>query len=112
MSDEFKVYVIEPDGDAPASGSPDPSGQFTGHSLSMPRLWRRNKEIPADALQSSWANTNVVIMNMIEDAQKKESDTGMKLTEIEVTLAVSGEGTVGFVSGKAEAGIVLKFARG
>lgn len=36
---------------------------------------------------------------------------GYQLGEFEVSLAVTGEGTVGFVTATAEAGVVLKFKR-
>lgn len=111
MSDEFKLYVIDPEIDEPLhKGAPPSDDQFTGHNLK--KLFRRNKEIDPNILQKSWQNTNQVVINMIKDAETKETDTKMRLHEIEVTLSVSGEGTVGFVSGKAEAGIVLKFTRG
>ncbi|MCA1336885.1 hypothetical protein [Pseudooceanicola marinus] len=111
MSDEFKLYVIVSEADEPLNQrSPAADGQFTGHSLK--KLFRQNKEIDPNLLQQSWQNTNQVVINMIKDAEDKEADTKMRLNEIEVTLSVSGEGTVGFVSGKAEAGIVLKFTRG
>ncbi len=109
MSDDFKLYVSDAETDQPvASGGPMSGGQFQPHML---KLFRRNKEIDPKTLQQSWENTNTVVINMIKDAEEKEKDTTMRLNEIEVTLTVSGEGTVGFVSGKAEAGIVLKFSR-
>ncbi len=110
MSDEFKLYVLDPETDQPVgAGVPASGSQFQPHML---RRFRRNKEIDPVALQQSWQNTNTVVINMIKDAEAREADTKMRLNEIEVTLSISGEGTVGFVSGKAEAGIVLKFSRG
>ena len=80
--------------------------------LGLPKIFKRDKEIPSDKLIASWQNTNKVIIMMINDAKQKEESTGIKLDQIEVTLSVSGEGNIGFVSGKAEAGIILTFKRG
>jgi|SRR5487761_1152432 hypothetical protein len=107
----FTLHVIET---SLASGVPD-SGGVPGEKLelqsALSSLFRRDKDVSSEKILTSWRDTNKALMIMIEDTQKDEQNKGMRLDELEVSLSVSGEGNVGFVSAKAEAGIVLKFKR-
>lgn len=110
MNDTFDLHVITSESTATSPAPTD--DQFEGHALRLPPMFLRDQSFPSEKLVESWRNTNRVIAMMVEDAKAKEGTTGIKLNEIEVTLAVSAEGNIGFVSGKADAGIVLKFTRG
>ena len=109
QAEPFTLHVIETAG---PTGSP---GGAPGEKLDLQSglfsLFRHEKEVPSDKILSSWHNTNKALMIMIEETKKGEEDKGIRLEELEVSPSVSGEGNVGFVSAKAEAGIVLKFKR-
>jgi len=107
-------YVIEA---AEIQGENDDVATIPGkgtqlHSASRVRRWffPTAKEIPAEKLLESFEKTQKAIDAMLVklDSQEKR---GYQLDEFEVSLAVSGEGTIGIVTASAEAGVVLKFKR-
>lgn len=113
MSD-LTFYVIE------ASPSQSESGEVATipgkgtelHSLPTIRRWFTPvaKEIPAQKLLESFEKTQKAIDAMLAKLDAR-ADRGYYLDEFEVSLAVSGEGTIGIVTASAEAGVVLKFKR-
>lgn len=109
-SKDLKLYVvgsgIEGDGGIPAA-LPEQHTEF--HALGFGKLFGE-REVSGDKLKKSWENTRNVLVAMIADAGKTEK-AGFHLSEMEVNLAVSGSGNIGFVAAKAEAGITLKFVR-
>lgn len=109
MAGDIQLHVISSEG-TEIQKIPE-SDQFEGHSIRLPTIFRKEKPISSEKLIQSWQNTNQVIIMMMKDAEAKEEAGGMRLKEIEVTLSVSAEGNIGFVAGKAEAGVVLKFSR-
>ena len=83
------------------------------HSVPGIRQWFYPKanEVPAEKLLASFEKTQKAVDAMLERLEAQEKN-GFRLDEFEVSLAISGEGTIGFVTATAEAGIVLKFKRG
>lgn len=111
---QLTFYVVEAE---PTVSSPDDVATIPGQdtelqSLSALRRWFRPeaKEVPADKLLESFEKTQAAIDAMIGKLEASEQK-GYQLDEFEVSLAVTGEGTVGFVTATAEAGVVLKFKR-
>lgn len=82
------------------------------HSFTSIRRWFTPvaKEIPAEKLLESFEKTQKAIDAMLAKLESDEK-RGYLLDEFEVSLAVSGEGTIGIVTASAEAGVVLKFKR-
>lgn len=110
MSTDFTLHVVTEDG-TETLGQVDDLRTRGAAATAMPRALRRTTGISSDKLMESWRNTNSVIVAMMKDAQEKEKEQGLRLNEISVSLKVTAEGTIGFVSGEAEAGITLKFTR-
>lgn len=113
MSD-LTFYVIE---SAQAPSGPDEVATIPGkgtdlHGLAAIRRWFQPvaKELPADRLIESFEKTQKAIDAMLAKLESDEG-RGYTLDEFEVSLAVSGEGTIGIVTASAEAGVVLKFKR-
>jgi hypothetical protein len=112
MMSEPTVYVVGPakpvGDDAAAASVPGRGDQL--HSL---REWFGPvaKEVPADKLLMSFDKTREAIDAMLAKLEARE-DKGFRLEEFEISLAISGEGTIGFVSAAAETSVVLKFKRG
>jgi hypothetical protein len=77
-------------------------------------LWRWfapvAKEVPVEKLLESFDKTQRAIDAMLAKLQS-EQKRGFRLEEFEVSLAVSGEGTIGIVTASAQAGVTLKFKR-
>lgn len=82
------------------------------HSFTAIRRWFKPvaKEVPAEKLLESFEKTQKAIDAMLAKLESGEK-RGFHLEEFEVSLAVSGEGTIGIVTASAEAGVVLKFKR-
>lgn len=111
--ESFTLHVMElapAEGAAPLPALSQPSGELQLHSGNLFGIFRRDKEVPADKLLNSWENTRRAIYHMLEDT-KQDEDKGIQLDELEVSLSVSGEGNIVFVTAKAEASVVLKFKR-
>lgn len=113
MSD-LTFYVIEP---AQSQSESDEVATIPGkskdlHSLRAIRRWFSPvaKEVPAEKLLESFEKTQRAIDAMLAKLDSEEK-RGYVLDEFEVSLAVSGEGTIGIVTASAEAGVVLKFKR-
>jgi len=117
--DDFTLYIVGA-GSTPATtkGGKSKGG---GEVAKMPgsktelqsiRDWflPTAKEVPADRLIESFEKTQKAINAMLERVEK-DKRPGFALDEFEVSLAVSGEGTIGLVTATAEAGITLKFKR-
>jgi hypothetical protein len=113
MSD-FTLYVIgaaEPQGES-SDVATIPGKGTELHSLTAIRRWFTPvaNEVSADKLLASFEKTQKAIDAMLARLEAQES-RGYRLDEFEVSLAVSGEGTIGIVTASAEAGVVLKFKR-
>ncbi len=111
MSEEFSLYVVGPsDGGAP--GETEIAAEDVLHAVAQglgERLFGE-QAISADNLRRSWDRTQTVLFAMIEDAETNQ-DKSFRLDEMDVSLAVSGKGYIGFASAGAAAGIKLKFRR-
>jgi hypothetical protein len=82
------------------------------HRFEAVRRWLAPvaKEVPADRLVESFEKAQRAIDAMLAKLSSS-AQRGYQLDEFEVSLAVSGEGTIGIVTASAEAGVVLKFKR-
>lgn len=111
-------YVIEA-GPGPGHGPGEPGdvatipgGGADLHSLRTLRRWfaPAAREVPAERLLESFDKTRAAIDAMLARLEA-QPQSGFRLDAFEVSLAVSGEGTIGIVTASAEAGVVLKFKR-
>lgn len=108
---EPTFYVIE------AAPTQDETGDVAsvpgrGTELQSLRRWfaPKAKEVSTDRLLESFEKTQAAIDAMLAKLESGDQ-RGYRLDEFEVSLAVSGEGTIGIVTASAEAGVVLKFNR-
>lgn len=108
---EQTFYVIE------AEPAQDESGDVAsipgrGTELQSLRRWfsPKAKEVSTEKLLESFEKTQLAIDAMLARLESGDQ-RGFRLDEFEVSLAVSGEGTIGIVTASAEAGVVLKFKR-
>jgi hypothetical protein len=69
-----------------------------------------SKEIDFDQFSKQWNKIRDQIGTLLVDISRK-SFGSMELDEVEVNIGVSGEGSIGIVSAKGEASLVLKFKR-
>ncbi len=67
------------------------------------------KEVSVRKLTESFESIRSALDGLLEKAELASKE--YSLEELEVSLAFSADGSIGFVSGSAEAGIVLKFTR-
>ncbi|MEP3276554.1 MAG: hypothetical protein ABJN26_01020 [Stappiaceae bacterium] len=111
MAEDFSLYVVGPTGNGAAEATklnawevPEAVAEGLGEGL------LGEQTISADNLKKSWEKTHTVLLSMIEDAET-DPDRSFRLEEMDVSLAVSGKGYIGFASAKAAAGIKLKFKR-
>lgn len=112
MSD-LKLYVIETrQSRTEFDEVAEIPGKATELHSDLIRRWFRSSatEVSADKLLESFDNTQRVIDALLETADS-QGEKGYRLEEFEVSLAVTGEGTIGFVTASAQAGVVLKFRR-
>jgi len=114
MSDST-VYVIGP---AEIEEQADEAASITGtrtqlHSFREITEWLHltAKEVSTESLLSSFKKAQSAIDAMLQQIDS-QADRGFQLDEFEVSLAVSGKGTIGFATASAKAGVILKFKRG
>ncbi|MBI1220246.1 MAG: hypothetical protein GC186_17055 [Rhodobacteraceae bacterium] len=101
MPDSFTLYVHD-EATARATSLDD---------LSFLRLPATAKGVSGQAFLDSWAGIKQAIDAILADS-KPSADKGLKLSEIDVGLTVSGSGHVIFADAKAEASLTLKWTRG
>jgi hypothetical protein len=73
-------------------------------------LFVGRKEVPLEKINSELDRVQAELDEVLSkiDAEPKH---GFRLTEVEFSLGISAEGTIGVVSAGIEAGITLKFAK-
>ena len=104
MPDSFTLYVH----DAPISRA------TTLDELAPPDMMRLGgpvRAVSGQAFLDSWAGVKQAIDAILTDS-KADDDKGLRLSEIDVGLTVSGSGHVIFADAKAEASLTLKWTRG
>ena len=86
-----------------------PGGQGVQlHSLGLPGFVTSQKDVDFSKFMDNWTKLKGQIGTMITD-MAKQTFGNMQLQEIEVSISVSGEGTIGIATAKGEASIVLTF---
>jgi hypothetical protein len=106
------LMVVEPDGD----GTPDATGgnlppdpvelQSLGDKL---RFWKiKPRDVDLTALKGQMKKIQSEVDDLLADV--KESTGAYHLAEVQVSLAISGSGSIGVATVGAEASIALTFA--
>ncbi len=104
MPDSFTLYV----NDTPADRAPSLDDLSLLGTLRGPAT---AKAVSGQAFLDSWAGVKQAIDAILADS-KTDADKGLRLSEIDVGLTVSGSGHVIFADAKAEASLTLKWTRG
>lgn len=74
-------------------------------------LFVGKKEVPLERVQSELARVQAEVDGLLAMIDTSETHKGFRLAEVTVSLAISGEGSIGVVTAGVEAGISLTFAR-
>ena len=116
MPDEFGLYVILPGGASQEGGEtisiPGGEGGTELHGLAsaLRGYFGKAEKVTEDRVTGTWEATLAALKKMLKDTEETEQ-TGLRISEMEVSLGISGEGTIGIATVGAEASIKLKFAR-
>jgi hypothetical protein len=116
-NEAFELHVIVPHAEAPGEAGtvtmPGGGGKTELHGVvaTVRSVFGRAEAVTEKRVLGTWDATMVAIGRMLEDTAQTERQ-GLRMTEMEVSLGLSGEGTVGFATVGAEAAIKLKFTRG
>lgn len=78
------------------------------HALGLPNWIKSKKDVDFSEFMQRWNALKDQIGTMISDLTKQTFGK-MILDEVEVSIAVSGEGSIGIATAKGEASIVLTF---
>jgi hypothetical protein len=80
------------------------------HSLQLPGWMKSKKDVDFGEFLQRWQTVRGQVGTMMTDLAK-QSFGKMTLDEVEVSIGVSGEGSIGIVTAKAEASIIFKFKK-
>ena len=80
------------------------------HALGLPSWIKDKKDVDFGQFMKSWNKLKDQIGTMITDLTGQTFGK-MTLEEVEVSIAVSGEGSIGIATAKGEASIVLTFKK-
>ncbi len=80
------------------------------HALGLSKWIKDRKEVDFGRFMGRWNTLKEQIGTMIGDLTTQAFGK-MALDEVEVSIAVSGEGSIGIATAKGEASIVLKFKK-
>jgi len=103
----------------PAGGAGGPAGEIATipggkgvelQSFGLPGWISSRKEVDFSEFMERWRVVKDQVGTMISDLTKQTFGK-MALDEVEVSIAVSGEGSIGIATAKGEASIVLKFKK-
>lgn len=106
MSDEITLIVVESEGDD--AGLPEESFELQSVKDWIPRLRATPKPVKLSALQGRMGEIQSEVEKLL--SKMKASTGGYHLTEVQVSLAISGSGSIGVATVGAEASIALTFA--
>lgn len=90
-------------------GSDDLPGSPPAKDFGISNILRSN-DVSFSSFRKRWASLQAQVGAMLTDITQ-QSFGSMELDTLEVSLAVTGEGTIGIASSKAEASVVLTFKK-
>jgi hypothetical protein len=86
------------------------SGEMQLHTLAFGGWIGSKKDVDFSQFMASWTKLKGQIGQMITD-MAAQAFGNMALEQIEVSISVSGEGSIGIATAKGEASIVLTFKK-
>lgn len=107
MSDSVNLMV--PALGERSDGAPDDA--FTPQSSVRELFGFKPKPVDTDRLQDEMVRIESQLAEILK-AAPASADSGFNLDEVQVSLAISGEGSIGIVTAGVEASITLGFTRG
>jgi hypothetical protein len=110
MMSDAKLTLIIAD-DAPARGSERGRQEVRGPGSVLRKIIPRKKEVDLAAVAADLERTQKEIDALLGKI-KVHGSGGFRLMEVEVSLAISAEGSIGVATAGVEAGIALTFAHG
>lgn len=109
-NDEITLIVVEPESEADEDGAGLPTEEFELQSAKD--LWHKlrgqPKQVKLSALRDRMAEVQGDVDQLL--AKMKPSTGDYRLSEVQVSLAISGSGSIGVATVGAEASITLTFA--
>lgn len=107
-SDEITLIVVEPETEGEGEGLPEESFEPQGVKDRIPRLRATPRPVKLSALQGRMGEIQDEVEKLLSNMQA--STGGYHLAEVQVSLAISGSGSIGVATVGAEASIALTFA--
>jgi hypothetical protein len=112
VSEGEKVPLIVVEGEAPAGpAAGDGEEVFTPHLRILPGKVGKLKEVDYDRLKRELEKVQAQMGGVFASLDKARPSGKFSLSEVAVSLAVSGEGSVGIATVGAEATITLTYSR-
>jgi hypothetical protein len=107
-SDEITLIVVEPEAEGGGDGLPKESFELQSVKDWFPRLRVTPKPAKLSDLQGRMGEIQGEVEKLL--SKMKVSTGGYHLAEVQVSLAISGSGSIGVATVGAEASIALTFA--
>lgn len=107
-SDEITLIVVNPEPEGSDDDLPEESFEPQSVKDWVPRLRATPKPVKLSALQGRMGEIQDEVEKLL--LKMKPSTGGYHLAEVQVSLAISGGGTIGVATVGAEASIALTFA--
>jgi hypothetical protein len=108
-NETISIITVMPTNKAGGDVATIPGGQEVHlHALGLPTWIKAKKDVDFGQFLYSWNKLKGQIGTMIGDLTGQTFGK-MALEQIEVSISVSGEGSIGIATAKAEASIVLTF---
>lgn len=112
MNDARKVTLIVADEAArqPPPGAREEDFREEAGPAFLGRIVGRPKDVPLDKLKKNLDRAQADIDQLLTGVRPSTAG-GFQLNSIDVSLAISGEGSIGFATAGVEASITLSFGR-
>jgi hypothetical protein len=104
------TLIVAGEGAPPPDATEDDVGEQPIPAPAARLLWHRPKDVPLDTLKKSLERTQAEIDELLAGV-RQSTVAGYRLSSIEVSLAISAEGSIGVATAGVEASIALSFDR-
>ena len=104
------TLIVADEGAPPSDTTEDDFGEQAFPAGAARLFWHRPKEVPLDTLKKSLESTQAEIDELLAGV-RQSTVAGYRLNSIEVSLAISAEGSIGVATAGVEASIALSFER-
>jgi hypothetical protein len=96
--------------DDPSDLDDETEVQEAGPIKALKRIFVGRKEVPLETINSELDRVQAELDDVLSKIDSKPKH-GFRLTEVDISLGISAEGSIGVVSAGVEAGITLIFSK-